>query len=40
MRPELLPEMYPRLEEWLAVRHEVDPDQRMASDIARRLRLL
>lgn len=40
MRPELLPVMYPRLDEWLAVRHEVDPDQRMVSDLARRLRLV
>jgi decaprenylphospho-beta-D-ribofuranose 2-oxidase len=39
MRPELLPEMYPRLDEWLAVRREVDPDQRLMSDLARRLRL-
>jgi len=39
MRPELLPEMYPRLDEWLAVRHEVDPGQRIVSDLARRLRL-
>jgi decaprenylphospho-beta-D-ribofuranose 2-oxidase len=39
MRPELLPVMYPRLDEWLAVRHEVDPDQRIISDLARRLRL-
>lgn len=40
MRPELLPVMYPRLEEWLAVRHAADPDQRMVSDLARRLRLV
>ena len=40
MRPELLPVMYPRLEEWLAVRHEVDPDQRLVSDLARRLHLV
>lgn len=39
MRPELLPEMYPRLPEWLAVRRSVDPDGRLASDLARRLRL-
>lgn len=39
MRPELLPVMYPRLDEWLAVRHEVDPDQRLMSDLARRLHL-
>ena len=39
MRPELLPVMYPRLDEWLAVRREVDPGQRIMSDLARRLRL-
>jgi hypothetical protein len=31
--------MYPRLDEWLAVRHEVDPKQQLMSDLARRLRL-
>lgn len=40
MRPELLAEMYPRLDEWRAVRRSVDPDRRLASDLARRLRLL
>ena len=39
MRPELLPEMYPRLDEWLAVRREADPQQHLMSDLARRLRL-
>ncbi|WP_421119126.1 FAD-binding protein [Aquihabitans daechungensis] len=39
MRAELLPAMYPRLDEWLAIRHEVDPDQRLVSDLSRRLRL-
>lgn len=39
MRPELLAEMYPRLPEWMAVRRSVDPDGRLASDLARRLRL-
>lgn len=39
MRPELLPAMYPRLDEWLAVRHEVDPKQQIVSDLARRLGL-
>ncbi len=39
MRPELLPAMYPRLDEWLAIRHEVDPEQQIISDLARRLRL-
>ncbi len=40
MRPELLPAMYPRLDEWRAVRDRMDPDRRLASDLARRLRLL
>ena len=39
MRPELLPEMYPRLDDWLAVRRDVDPKQQLMSDLARRLRL-
>jgi decaprenylphospho-beta-D-ribofuranose 2-oxidase len=40
MRPELLPAMYPRLDEWRAVRDRMDPDRRMSSDLARRLHLL
>jgi decaprenylphospho-beta-D-ribofuranose 2-oxidase len=40
VRPELLPAMYPRLEEWRAVRRRVDPDHRLQSDLARRLDLL
>jgi decaprenylphospho-beta-D-ribofuranose 2-oxidase len=40
MRPELVPAMYPRLDEWRAVRDRLDPDRRMISDLARRLRLL
>lgn len=39
MRPELLPRMYPRLEEWRAVRDRLDPERRMRSDMARRLGL-
>lgn len=39
VRPELIPVMYPRLDEWRAVRDEVDPDQRFRSDLSRRLRL-
>jgi decaprenylphospho-beta-D-ribofuranose 2-oxidase len=39
MRPELLPKMYPRLEEWREVRRRVDPDGRLASDLCRRLHL-
>jgi decaprenylphospho-beta-D-ribofuranose 2-oxidase len=40
LRPELLPAMYPRLDEWRAVRDRLDPDRRLNSDLARRLRLL
>jgi decaprenylphospho-beta-D-ribofuranose 2-oxidase len=40
LRPELLPVMYPRLDEWRAVRDRLDPDRRLNSDLARRLRLL
>ena len=40
LRPELLPAMYPRLDEWQAVRRRVDPDGVLSSDLARRLRLL
>jgi decaprenylphospho-beta-D-ribofuranose 2-oxidase len=32
--------MYPRLDEWRAVRDGLDPDGRLNSDLARRLRLL
>ncbi len=39
VRPELVPIMYPRLDEWRAVRDEVDPDRRFRSDMARRLQL-
>ncbi|WP_426573433.1 FAD-binding protein [Aquihabitans sp. McL0605] len=39
LRPELLPAMYPRLDEWRAVRHRADPQQRLRSDLARRLHL-
>jgi decaprenylphospho-beta-D-ribofuranose 2-oxidase len=40
MRPELLPVMYPRLEEWRAVRHRADPGGVLRSDLARRLHLV
>ncbi len=40
MRAELVPVMYPRLDEWRAVRDRLDPDRRITSDLARRLRLL
>jgi decaprenylphospho-beta-D-ribofuranose 2-oxidase len=39
MRPELLGAMYPRLDEWLAIRRRVDPDGVLISDLARRLHL-
>jgi decaprenylphospho-beta-D-ribofuranose 2-oxidase len=39
MRPELLPAMYPRLDEWRAVREAVDPGRRLQSDLGRRLGL-
>jgi decaprenylphospho-beta-D-ribofuranose 2-oxidase len=40
LRRELLPAMYPRLDEWRAVRSRVDPEHRLQSDLARRLDLL
>lgn len=40
MRPELVPEMYPRLDEWRAVQRSVDPGARLHSDQSRRLQLL
>ncbi|HEV7722254.1 MAG TPA: D-arabinono-1,4-lactone oxidase, partial [Iamia sp.] len=39
LRPELMAAMYPRLEEWRAVRRRVDPDRVIQSDLARRLGL-
>jgi decaprenylphospho-beta-D-ribofuranose 2-oxidase len=39
MRPELVPVMYPRLDEWRAVCDEADPDGVMQSDLGRRLHL-
>jgi decaprenylphospho-beta-D-ribofuranose 2-oxidase len=40
LRAELLPAMYPRLEEWREIRRSVDPDGTLCSDLARRLHLL
>jgi decaprenylphospho-beta-D-ribofuranose 2-oxidase len=40
LHPELVPVMYPRLDEWRAVRDRLDPDRRLNSDLARRLNLL
>ena len=39
VRPELVPVMYPQLDEWRAVRERVDPEQRFRSDLSRRLQL-
>jgi decaprenylphospho-beta-D-ribofuranose 2-oxidase len=36
---EMFHAMYPRIEEWLAVRRSVDPDNRFQSDLSRRLEL-
>jgi decaprenylphospho-beta-D-ribofuranose 2-oxidase len=38
-RPELVPAMYPRLEEWRAVRHQLDPRGVFRSDLSERLQL-
>lgn len=40
LRPELLTAMYPRLEEWRAVKADVDPEHRFRSDLAERLGLV
>ncbi len=40
MRPEHLPAMYPRLDEWREVRAQLDPDGALSSDQARRLGLV
>jgi len=39
VRPELVPEMYPRLSEWRDVRDKMDPEGRFHSDLSRRLGL-
>ena len=39
LRPDALRRMYPRLDEWCAVRARVDPDHVFTSDLARRLAL-
>jgi decaprenylphospho-beta-D-ribofuranose 2-oxidase len=40
LRPEALGQMYPRLEEWRAIKRSVDPDGLLCSDLARRLHLV
>jgi decaprenylphospho-beta-D-ribofuranose 2-oxidase len=37
LRPELLAAMYPELPRWQKVRHDLDPDRRLRSDLSRRL---
>jgi len=39
LRPDHLPAMYPRLDEWREVVDKVDPDRLLVSDLARRLRI-
>jgi len=39
VRPDALAAMYPRLEEFLAVKRHYDPEQRLVSDLSRRLNL-
>ena len=39
MRPELVPAMYPRLDEWREVCDRADPERRLRSDLDRRLGL-
>jgi decaprenylphospho-beta-D-ribofuranose 2-oxidase len=39
LRPELVRDMYPRLDEWRAARGALDPDGRLRSDLDRRLNL-
>ena len=37
MRPEWLPVMYPRIEEWRETQSRIDPEGRLTSDLDRRL---
>jgi decaprenylphospho-beta-D-ribofuranose 2-oxidase len=40
LRPDVLPRMYPRLDEWRQVQSTLDPEGRMQHDLARRLQLV
>ncbi|HMK12450.1 MAG TPA: FAD-binding oxidoreductase, partial [Acidimicrobiales bacterium] len=40
LRPATFRAMYPRVEEWCAIRSEIDPKRTMGSDLARRLHLV
>ncbi|MEX2660236.1 MAG: FAD-binding oxidoreductase [Acidimicrobiales bacterium] len=40
LKPELVPAMYPRLDEWREVQRSLDPEGRLRSDQSRRLQLL
>ncbi|HEY3240260.1 MAG TPA: D-arabinono-1,4-lactone oxidase, partial [Acidimicrobiia bacterium] len=39
LRPELVPVMYPRLDEWREICERADPHGVLRSDLSRRLRL-
>jgi decaprenylphospho-beta-D-ribofuranose 2-oxidase len=39
LRPDLVPVMYPRLDEWRSTRQRIDPQGVLTSDLARRLHL-
>jgi len=39
LRPEALRAMYPRLDEFIAVKNTYDPDHHLTSDLARRLNI-
>jgi decaprenylphospho-beta-D-ribofuranose 2-oxidase len=39
MHARLVPDMYPRLDEWRAIRDKHDPDGRLTSDLDRRVNL-
>ncbi len=40
LAPHMVPEMYPRLDEWRRTRDQVDPSRTLTSDLARRLKLI